>query len=153
MRKPWSHIQPTLFPWMHEDRDPITEKLKQLTHILNDLDLEAVVRTPVRGPGAPLSDCTAIARAFVAKAVLNLPTTTARRERLQIDRSRRRICGWERRTDVPSESAFSRAFAEFAQDGAAKRLCTRRWSPAGLATASSATSPATPPRSGPANAR
>jgi len=122
MRKPWSHIQKSLFPWMHEELDPVTEKLEQLIHILDDLDIEAVVRAPVRGPGAPLRDRTAIARAFVAKAVLNLPTTSALRERLQIDRSLRRICGWERRTDVPSESTFSRAFAEFAQDGAAERL-------------------------------
>lgn len=122
MRKPWSHIQPTLFPWMHEELDPVTEKLEHLIHILDDLDIEAVVRTPVRGPGAPLQDRSAIARAFVAKAVLNVPTTTALRERLQIDRPLLRICGWERRTDVPSESTFSRAFAEFAQDGAAERL-------------------------------
>jgi hypothetical protein len=122
MRKPWSHIQPTLFPRMREELDPVTEKLEHLIHILDDLDIEAVVRTPVRGPGAPLRDRAAIARAFVAKAVLNLPTTTALRERLQIDRSLLRICGWERRTDMPSESTFSRAFAEFAQDGAAERL-------------------------------
>ena len=53
-------------------------------------------------------------RSFVAKAVLTIPTTSALIERLQIDRALRRICGWERRSEVPSEATFSRAFAEFA---------------------------------------
>src|SRR4051812_49071705 len=43
---------------------------------------------------------------LTAKAVLNIPTTAALIERLQVDRSLRRICGWERRSDVPGESTF-----------------------------------------------
>src|SRR5208282_4075568 len=42
-------------------------------------------------------------------------TTTALIERLDVDKSLRRILGWERRSQVPSEATFSRAFAEFAQ--------------------------------------
>jgi hypothetical protein len=34
-------------------------------------------------------------------------------DRLDTDTALRRICGWERKSDVPSESVFSRAFAEF----------------------------------------
>jgi len=62
-------------------------------------------------PGRPLEDRHALARAFVAKAVLNLPTTTSLIERLAVDAT---LCGWERASQVPSESTFSRAFAEFA---------------------------------------
>lgn len=36
-------------------------------------------------------------------------------ERLQSDKNLRRLCGWENRKHIPSESTFSRAFAEFAQ--------------------------------------
>ncbi len=54
-------------------------------------------------------------RAFVAKAMLGIPTTSALIERLAVDKSLRRILGWERRSQVPSEATFSRAFAEFAQ--------------------------------------
>jgi hypothetical protein len=50
----------------------------------------------------------------VAKAVLCIPTTSALIERLDVDKSLRRILGWERRSQVPSEATFSRAFAEFA---------------------------------------
>ena len=36
-------------------------------------------------------------------------------DRLGADKSLRRVCGWERRAQVPSEATFSRAFTEFAQ--------------------------------------
>src|SRR5208282_1418941 len=77
--------------------------------------LEAFVPEPPRGPGRPPEDRRALARAFVAKAVLGVPTTSALIERLDVDKSLRRILGWERRSQVPSEATFSRAFAEFAR--------------------------------------
>jgi hypothetical protein len=55
-----------------------------------------------------------MARALVAQAVYNLPTTRARIETLPADSGLRRVCGWEGRSEVPDESVFSRAFAEFA---------------------------------------
>jgi hypothetical protein len=66
-------------------------------------------------PGRPPADRTAIARAFVAKQVYNMPTTRMLLDRLESDRQLRRICGWERKGDVPGESTFSRAFADFAE--------------------------------------
>ena len=51
----------------------------------------------------------------MAKVVLGVPTTSALIERLDVDKSLRRILGWERRSQVPSEATFSRAFAEFAR--------------------------------------
>ena len=77
---------------------------------------------PSRGPGRPADDRPQIARTFVAKAVLNIPTTSALIERLHVDRSLRRICGWERRSDVPGEWTFSRAFAEFAAQNLPERV-------------------------------
>jgi hypothetical protein len=46
---------------------------------------------------------------------LGIPTTKALIERLAVDKPLRHILGWERRSQVPSEATFSRAFAEFAQ--------------------------------------
>src|SRR5208282_3088880 len=106
-----------LFPSLDEQLDPLTVKLERLIIILDTLGLEAYVAPPCRGRGRPADDRPQIARAFVAKTVLTIPTTSALIERLQVDRSLRRICGWERRSDVPSESTFSRAFAEFAAQG------------------------------------
>jgi hypothetical protein len=62
-----------------------------------------------------------LANAFVAKAVLGLPTTVGLIERLTIDRALRRICGFPMWKKLPDESTFSRAFAEFAEAGLAER--------------------------------
>ena len=66
------------------------------------------------GRGRPLADRAALARAFVAKAVFDLPTTRALVERLRSDPALCRICGWDLRGAVPGEATFSRAFAAFA---------------------------------------
>ena len=115
MKARWSYIQGYLFPWMREDVDPVTEALGRLITTLDVIGLEAFVPDPPRGPGRPPEDRRALARAFVAKAVLCIPTTSALIERIGADKSLRRILGWERRSQVPSEATFSRAFAEFAR--------------------------------------
>ena len=115
MKARWNHIQGYLFPWLREEVDPMTEALGRLVTTLDVIGLEAFVPEPPRGAGRPPDDRRALARAFVAKAVLGVPTTTALIERLDVDKSLRRILGWERRAQVPSEATFSRAFAEFAQ--------------------------------------
>src|ERR1022692_1789120 len=74
------------------------------------------------GVGRPAKDRRAIARAFVAKAVYNMSTTRQLLERLSVDISLRRICGWESRREIPHESQFSRAFAEFAATELPQRL-------------------------------
>ena len=63
--------------------------------------------------GRPLKNRESIARAFMAKAVYNMSTTEMLLDRLRSDISFRRICGWEKRSEIPSNSTFSRAFAEF----------------------------------------
>src|SRR6478609_9671699 len=118
----WIGQQPELFPALDEPLDPLTAKLERLIVILDTLGLEAYVAPPRHGRGRPADDRPQIARAFVAKAVFNIPTTAALIERLHVDRSLCRICGWERRSDVPGESTFSRAFAEFAAQNLPERV-------------------------------
>jgi hypothetical protein len=113
----WSHIQGTLFPWLREEVGELTRQHERVVLILDTLGLETHVPGPPGGRGRPPEDRRAIARAFVAKAVLALPTTAALLDRLDVDARLRRICGWERRRQVPSEATFSRAFAEFAASG------------------------------------
>ncbi len=72
MKARWNHIQGTLFPWLREEIDPMTEALGRLVTTLDVIGLEAFVPEPPRGPGRPQGDRRALARAFVAKAVLGV---------------------------------------------------------------------------------
>jgi hypothetical protein len=122
----WINRQRTLLlPGLNEELDPLTDKLEHLIVILDTLGLEAFVAPPTHGRGRPPDDRPAIARSFVAKAVLTILTTSALIERLQIDQALRRICGWARRSEVPSEATFSRAFAEFTAQGLPERVHER----------------------------
>jgi hypothetical protein len=118
----WSYIQPYLFPFLREEGGPLTAKLEQLIYVLDTIGLEAYVRAEVGGRGRPRDDRRAIARAFVAKAVLGLSATRALIDRLLVDATLRRICGWERRAEIPSEPTFCRAFHEFAEEGLIDRI-------------------------------
>jgi hypothetical protein len=60
--------------------------------------------------------------AFVAKAVLNLPTTRDLIDRLRVDEPLRLLCGWPSASAVPHESKFSRGFAEFAETELPRKL-------------------------------
>jgi hypothetical protein len=111
----WSKIQGTLFPQLQEELDPLTEKQQQLITILELIRVEQFVYDAFGCAGRPPKTRTAIARSFVAKMVYNMPSTTVLWERLHTDKNLRRICGWEHRKQIPSESTFSRAYAEFAE--------------------------------------
>ncbi len=110
----WNHIQANLFPWLTEELGPLTDTHKQVITTLELVRIETLMRDWPGLPGRPLRDRAALARAFVAKAVMGLPTTSMLIERLAVDKRLRRLCGWEHPGQVPSESTFSRAFAEFA---------------------------------------
>lgn len=108
-------MQNSLFPAVEEEVGELTEELKDVLGILAMVRLEAFISRFLGLPGRPPADRVAIARGFVAKMVLRLPTTKALVERLAADPKLRRICGWNSKAAVPSESTFSRAFAEFAE--------------------------------------
>jgi len=111
----WCCIQTSLFPYLEEELGPLTEKQKDLVTVLELVRIEEYVRDPWWSRGRPLKDRKALARAFIAKMVYNLPTTVYLIDRLGTDRNLRRICGWEKKSDIPSESTFSRSFDEFSE--------------------------------------
>ena len=55
-------------------------------------------------PGRPLSQRLPLARAFIAKAVLAIPTTARLIERVLSDTTLYRLCAWERLGRVPSDT-------------------------------------------------
>lgn len=118
----WDHIQGFLFPLLHEEVGPLTETHRRVVIVLEVARPETFVGEWRCGVGRPRDDRRAIARAFVAKVVFGLSTTSGLIERLAVDRTLRRLCGWERLSQVPSEATFSRAFAEFARSGLPTRV-------------------------------
>lgn len=104
--------QQTLFP-LREEIGPLTDTLERLIRVWEILRIEEWV-APACELGRRPKDRGAIARAFVAKAYFNFSTTSQLVDRLRCDSSLRRLCGFECRREIPSESTFSRAFGEFA---------------------------------------
>jgi transposase len=111
----WLRIQSSLFPWLEEELGALTEKEQKLVTTLELVRIERFTAFSRSLRGRPPKQRAAVARAFVAKAVYNMPTTRALLDRLASDKKLRRICGWEQKGGIPSESTFSRAFAEFSE--------------------------------------
>ena len=111
----WDRVQGSLFPQLEEELPPLTQKQQQAIAILEMIRIEQAVGRFSCWRGRPQKSRAALARAFVIKAVYNMPTTRMLIERMHSDISLRRICGWEQRSHIPDESTFSRVFAEFAE--------------------------------------
>lgn len=111
----WNKIQGYLFSWLEEELDSLTEKQQQLILTLEIIRLEDFIKMTFKPHGRPLKDRIAIASAFIAKAIYNMPTTRVLLDRLKSDIVLRRICGWESKNSIPDESTFSRAFKEFSE--------------------------------------
>lgn len=119
----WHTIQTNLFPWLSEELGPLNEEHRKIIAILEMARVEDIVQTYQRnGPGRPPACRAGIARAFVAKASLNLSTTRQLLDRLEVDKVLRRICGFERCSNIPEESTFSRAFTEFSENKIPERV-------------------------------
>ena len=103
---------------------PLTDKEQRLVTILELVEVERFVpRSSLsQWMGRKILERQAIARAFVTKAVYNHPFTRSTIEHLKTTSNVRRICGFEKVSDIPSEATFSRAFAEFAQGGLGEKV-------------------------------
>ena len=118
----WFTFQRELFPWLEEALGPLGERYERLVRVLELVRVEESLPFRSGWRGRPLEDRAALARAFLAKAVLNIPTTRALVERLRTEGLLRRLCGWEGAWAVPSEATFARAFAAFAESDLPGRL-------------------------------
>ena len=118
----WFVFQRELFPALEEEIGPLGERYELFVTVLEFVRVERFLASFHALPGRPQEDRAALARAFIAKAVFQLPTTRALIERLAVDRPLRRLCGWSRLGQVPSEATFSRAFNNFAESALPNRL-------------------------------
>ncbi len=109
------HIQRSLFPALEEEIGMLSPKERQLVRILELVDIRPFLSDQYWcGIGRKPHSRLALAKAFIAKAVWNIPTTRGLIDRITSSPSLRRLCGWDRVCDIPHESAFSRSFELFA---------------------------------------
>src|SRR3990170_2123739 len=118
----WQSIQHTLFPWLEQELDPLTEKEREFVQVIELAEVQKHM-SPYRwqGIGRKRDDRLTILKAFVAKAVYNFPTTKVLIAYLH-DSTNLRLCGWESKGEIPSESTFSRAFEEFSRGGLGQKI-------------------------------
>jgi hypothetical protein len=107
-------LQEELFPLLQTVTGPLSRQMELLASVVALAPLERMLSARRSSSGRPAKDRAALATAFMAKAVWNLPTTRDLIDRLRVDETLRQFCGWSGVQALPHESKFSRAFAEFA---------------------------------------
>lgn len=105
--------QQELFPCVEQNYGVLPKRFRKLLLFELVCVEDHLPRPRLRSVGRPLAHRVCLARAFLAKMALNIPTTSGLRERLLSDVLLRSLCGWSRPCDVPSAPTFSRAFQEF----------------------------------------
>lgn len=74
------------------------------------------------GRGQPPKSRNSLFLAFLAKSIYGMATTTSLIDYLNSHKLLRNLCGYEYRSQIPSESTFSRAFAQFSQTQVLERI-------------------------------
>ena len=115
LSKIWTKIlnlESSLFSALKEELrlEELSYKEQKIIKILDFAQIEKNI-TVISITNTP-KDREEIARAFIAKSVYNFQTTRDLIDRLHHDRTLRIICGWRYKSDIPSESKFSRVFKE-----------------------------------------
>ena len=111
------NIQSRLFPMVEEEVGRLTQKQQEFLKTI-ELIRPSRFMTGVfawSGIGRRFKNRENIFRAFLLKAIYDLPTTKFLVENLKSNRTWRFLCGWEYPSQVPSESTFSRVFQDISQ--------------------------------------
>ena len=115
--KYWQKFKDTLFPEPEIYIGNTTESHLELMLALDTIRIHDFFTeyNSCPGKGRPPIDREKFAKAFIAKSILNLPTTVALIDRLKVDIVLRRICGFIYKNKLPCEGSFSNAFKEFSE--------------------------------------
>ena len=122
IRDNWCRFQGELFPEIQDAVGPLLKNHQRFVMALGIICPEDFTLRTSQRDGRPLCDRINLVRAFIAKAICDIPTTRDLVERLKVDRQMRNLCGWVLIHEIPSESTFSRAFAEFAESDLPGRM-------------------------------
>lgn len=111
----WNAVQGKLFPVLEEEIGELSDKEKQFIRVCELCNIGKHMHL-FSGSlfGRPKKERLCLAMAFVAKAVYNFSNTKILIDYIKNNATLRRLCGWESKRRIPSESTFSRAFDEFA---------------------------------------
>lgn len=113
----WNSIQDYLFPVLESGLDEkLSEKEEEFIRVCTLCELDQHLDGLLwDGVGRRPQDRLCILKAFVAKAVYNFTTTRQLIDYLGSCPTLRRLCGWERKSELPHESKFSRVFERISQ--------------------------------------
>ena len=81
----WYAFQQELFPRLESELGPMGERYELFVAVLELVRVEALLPYFRGQAGRPEEDRAALARAFIAKAVFDVPTTRGLIERLEVD--------------------------------------------------------------------
>lgn len=113
----WAQYQPLLFQ-LEDPELVFTQSLQRLLIVLDTIapeNYQVLHAQPLTGRRR--IDRVAMMRVFIAKAVLKIADNKFIRDRLLVDYTLRRICGFTCRSSVPSEGTFTNVMNEFSQSG------------------------------------
>jgi len=122
---PWEYcyaFQLELFPGLESEFGPTGERKELFVAVLELLRVEGLPPHFRGQAGRPEEVRASLVRAFIAKAVFDVPTTRVPIKRPKLDRRLRRLCGWSGAGRLPSEATLSQAFSEYAGSRLASRL-------------------------------
>ena len=103
-------FQQELFPRLEASIGPMERALAIFVAVLELVRVEALLPYFRGYAGRPEEDRAALARAFIAKAVFDVPTTRALIERLEVDGRLCRLRLERCSAGLPSEATFSQPF-------------------------------------------
>jgi hypothetical protein len=115
-------LQSHLFERLEVEIGPLEERARLLVAVLAVAGIQREVGKRSGRLGRPVKHRDSLASAFLAKAIYGMETTRQLLDRLRNDAQLRCLCGWNTVRQLPHESTFSRAFAEFAQSELPQRL-------------------------------
>ena len=133
----WNSINRWLFPEIEDELGELSVRDKEFIRVVELTELEDYIR-PYRwkGMGRRTKDRLCLAKAFIAKSVYKMPDRESLIDRITIDSTLRRLCGWESKGEIPSSPTFCRAFSEFADGELPQKLhetMTKQYTQAKLA--------------------
>ena len=108
-------FQTTLFPHIKQELGFLTKLQQKFIEVLEVSQIDSFIPYVGKRACRPTKSRMALARCFLAKAVYNMSTTEILIDRLKSDLSLRRLCGYEKLEQLPSQPTFSRAFDEFSK--------------------------------------